>query len=173
MMNLREEILKEHSKKQALKIAAYISNHPQLFKELMDLFLHDVYRVNQRASWVVSICAEKHPELIKPYFNVMLENLKNPVHDAVKRNTIRIFEDLEIPEELMGELAEICFGYLTSDEPIAIKAFSLTVLSKIADKEPELQNELKIIIEDQMPYASAAFLSRAGKIMKKWEKKNK
>ena len=52
-MNLREALLKEHSKKQMLKIVKYIGNDQQRFDELMKLFLESEYRITQRAAWPV------------------------------------------------------------------------------------------------------------------------
>ena len=63
---------------------------------------------------------------------------------------------------------EICFKYLeSSDEAVAIKAFSLTVLGKLAKKYPEIIPEIKLMIEEQLPHQSAAFKSRAKAFMKK------
>ncbi len=62
---------------------------------------------------------------------------------------------------------EICFKYLEShDEAVAIKAFSLTVLGRLAKKYPEIISEIKLLIEEQLPHQSAAFKSRAKKFMK-------
>lgn len=38
-MNLVEEILKEHSKKQKDKIVNYVGNNPDRFAQLVDVFL--------------------------------------------------------------------------------------------------------------------------------------
>ena len=65
-MMLREALLKEHSKKQALQIANYVGSDPLLFAQLMALFFANEYKITQRAAWVVSCCAEKHPQLILP-----------------------------------------------------------------------------------------------------------
>ena len=46
----------------------------------------------------------------------------------------------------------------------------MTVLYNITLKIPELADELKIIIEDQMPYGSAGFKSRGKKILKGLQK---
>jgi hypothetical protein len=48
-----------------------------------------------------------------------------------------------------------------------VKVFGMTVLANLCEKLPELKNELRIIIEDQMPYGSAGFKSRGSKILKK------
>jgi hypothetical protein len=42
----------------------------------------------------------------------------------------------------------------------------MSVLGSIARKNAELIPELKIMIEDELPYAGAAFRSRARKVLK-------
>ena len=168
-MNLKEEILREHSKAQVMRIVAYIGVDSERFDDAMKLFLEGDYRVTQRISWVVSHCASVHPWLIMPYLESMWQNLlQNPnLHNAVKRNTVRILQFVEIPEHLQGLVAEVCFKYLGDPQiPVAIRAFSMTVLAKIAKQHPDLQEELKIIVEDQLPYQSPAFVSRAKQILK-------
>lgn len=170
-MNIREELLKEHSKKQTTKIVNFIGNDAKKFKELMYLFFNDEYRVVQRSAWVVNNCAEAHHELIKPYLEKMIDYLQKPVHDAVRRNTVRIFQFIDIPKKLTGKVASVCFDLLQSKkEPVAVKVFSMTVLSKLCNKEPGLINELHLIIEAQLPYSTAGFKSRAKKVLKQLEK---
>ena len=165
-MKIREEILKEHSRTQAEKIASYIGNNEIRFAELMELFFGNTYRVTQRAAWIVSICTERNPFLIEPFLSKMVNNLEREVHDAVKRNTLRIFQSIELPKKLWGKTANICFRFLIdADEPIAVKVFAMTVLSNICIYEPELKNELKLVLEDQLENASAGFKSRAQKVL--------
>jgi hypothetical protein len=166
-MNLRAEILKEHSKKQTTKVVNYVGNSQARFDELMKLFLGNEYRVTQRAAWAVSYCAINHPNLIKKHLRKIILNLKNPVHVAVKRNTVRLLQFIEIPKDLRGVAAGACFELLNSkDEPIAIKAFSMTVLANICRHHPELKAELKFSIETLLPYASSGLSNRAKKTLK-------
>lgn len=61
----------------------------------------------------------------------------------------------------------ICFDYLISpNEKPAVKAFSLTVLENLSNSYPEIKQELKTVIEDRWNYETAAFHSRARKILK-------
>jgi hypothetical protein len=110
---------------------------------------------------------ERHPELIYPHLKKILQYVVTPgVHDAVRRNTVRLLQYIDLPPEFHGQVAEICFGFLQQKNiPVAVKVFSMTVLSRICSTEPDLQRELRIIIEDQLPYASAGFISRAKKIL--------
>ena len=173
-MNIKAEILKEHSKEQTLKIAEYIGNDPGRFDELITLILKDEKIIAQRAAWIMSYAVEAHPSLMIPHLKDLLENLRNPVHDAIKRGTIKSLEYIEIPEELMGLVADICFEFLESPkEAIATRVFSMSALYKVCQKEPELSNELKLIIEDHYPHGSAGFKSRARRILKKIAKLQK
>lgn len=170
-MDIQSELLRENSKTNALKITKYIGRDPERFQVLMDIFFGESYRLNQRSAWVINFCAEAHPDLFQPYLGKMIHNLRNDVHDAVKRNTLRMLQNYDVPEEYMGELADSCFEFLASNkEPIAIKVFSMSVLANIVEKFPELRNELQVLIEDQMPYGSAGFKSRGKKILARLQK---
>lgn len=167
-MNPVDFLLKKHSKAQKNTIVKYIGNNPKRFAGLVDVFLKGPYRITQWASWPLSSCVELHPNLIKPHLKKILTNVMKPgQHDAVKRNTIRLLQYIDIPKSLQGLAADVCFQLLSDiKEPVAIRAFSITVLSKLALEQPDLKNELIPIIEQQLPYSSAAFVSRARKALK-------
>lgn len=166
-MNIKAEILKEHSKTQTVKIADYIGKDEAKFKLLMECFFSSENRLAQRASWVVSSCCGSSPELINPYLKKMVSLLDKDVHDAVKRNTVRILQSIDIPDKLQGEVLDKCFALLSNKATtVAIKAFSMTVLSSICKSYPELREELKVIIEDQIEYEKPGFVSRGRKVLK-------
>ncbi len=170
--NLREQILKEHSKAQCSKIVNWVGASQQRFDALFYLFLKDEYRVVQRASWPVSYSVIAHPELITKHWKKLVTNLQKPnLHDAVKRNSIRLLEDINIPKKYQGELMDICFNYLASpNEAIAVKAFSLSVLTNLSGQYPEIIPEIKLLIEDQLPQQTPAMASKAKKFLQKAEK---
>lgn len=171
-MDIRAEILKEHSKQQTVRLRDYIGDSQELFDELMHVFFTGEYRETQRAAWIVSHCVEMHPDLIQPHLEKMIHNLEKPnLHDAIKRNTLRILQlQKSIPEDLQGYALDYAFDYLSSQkENIAIKVFSMQTIFNICKTMPdmpELLEELKVLIEDQMPYGSAGFKSRGKKILK-------
>jgi hypothetical protein len=166
--NLRQQILKEHSKAQCSAIVNWVGTLQQRFDELFNLFLNDEYRVVQRAAWPVSYCVQAHPEFIKKHWNSFVENLQKPnLHNAVKRNSIRLLQDIAIPKKYQGQIMDICFKYVESPtEAVAVKAFSLTVLGNLAKQYPEIIPEIKLLIEEQMPHQTAAFKSRAKAFLK-------
>src|SRR5579871_552922 len=166
-MNLKDALIEEHSKKQCDKIVRYIGDDKERFAELMKLFFESEYRITQRAAWPMSYCVRNHPELIKPYFSKLINNLsKKGIHDAVKRNTVRLLQDVEIPKKYHGKVMDICFSYIQSNEtPVAIKAFSLTILQNLSKQYPDIIQELKLVIEERWEHETAAFRSRAKKIL--------
>jgi hypothetical protein len=168
-MNLREEILKEHSKVQCNKIVKWIANSQERFNELFQLFLHDEYRVVQRAASPVSYCVIANPKFIADNFEELIVNLKKPgIHNSIKRNSIRLLQHVEIPERYQGEIMNLCFEYIASPtEPVAAKVFSMTVLANLSNKYPDIKKELKQLIEEQLPHQTSAFKSRASKLLKK------
>jgi hypothetical protein len=167
-MNIRSKILEEHSKAQTTKIVKFIGKNPRRFKKLVDVFLGGPYRVTQRAAWPISVIAEKEPQLIRPHLRKILNFArKRGVHDSVKRNAVRLLQFIEIPRSLHGNVADLCFSFLTDkNESIAVKCFSMSALASVAESNPGINSELRLIIEDQLPYASAGFRSRARRVIK-------
>ncbi|MDQ2863917.1 MAG: hypothetical protein M3R50_09770 [Bacteroidota bacterium] len=167
-MNLTEEILKEHSRKQCDKIVSWVREDAGKFNELFNLFLDGEYRITQRAAWPLSYCVIAHPALMKNNFEKFIANLKKPgLHDSIKRNSVRLLQSVDIPQEYEGDVMETCFRYLESaNEAVAIKAFSLTVLGTLSKKYPEIIPEIKLLIEDQLPHQTSAFKSSAKMFLK-------
>lgn len=170
--NLRAEILKEHSKAQCTRIVNRVGASQQRFDELFRLFLHDEYRVVQRAAWPVSYCVMAHPEFIKKHWNSLVKNLQQPgLHNAVKRNSLRLLADIPIPVKYQGPIMDLCFKYVENpNEAIAVKAFALTILTRLAKQYPEIIAEIKLLISAQEGRQTAAFKVRARKFLEATEK---
>ena len=109
-----------------------------------------------------------------PYIKDLAEQLaRTDVHPAVIRNSVRILEDIDIPKKYHAAVMNACFAFIeASSTPVAIKAFSLTTLSNLSVYYPEINQELKLIIEERCDNETAAFKSRAKKILKDLERSN-
>lgn len=110
--------------------------------------------------------------MILPHLGKLLKFLRKPgIHDAVKRNTMRLLQYTDIPKRYHGDVIDLCFQYLQDrKEAVAIRAFAMTVVFGIIKQEPDLCKELRIILEDEVAYASPAFAVRARKILKAMER---
>jgi len=120
----------------------------------------------------MSDLVKDHPELIVPYLKPILRSIdKAGMHVAVKRNVMRVFQFIEIPRGVRGLAFDKAFKlYSDTSEPVAVRVFAMQVMANIAMDEPELKNEVIIAIEEQLPFGSAAFRSRAGKLLNQLRK---
>ena len=167
-MDLKKTLAKEHSKFQTLQIVDYVGVNKERFKQIINIYLAGPYRITQRAAWPLSYCVERHPELIEPHLKTILDFVDRPdTQVAVRRNTVRLLQFIEIPKRFHARVINLCFEYLLNKkQPVAVKVFSMTVLANLSQSSPEIKKELRIAIEDQLPYGSAGFVSRAKKVLK-------
>ncbi|MEO7540122.1 MAG: hypothetical protein ABIV21_08840, partial [Pyrinomonadaceae bacterium] len=167
LMDIREAISAEHSKRQTMAIVDYIGGDPDRFAELMKIFFEGVYRPTQRSAWPMSVCAEKHPELIEPYVGKLVDQLpRSDVHNAVKRNVLRLLQFVEIPRRLEGKVYSLCLDLISDpNEMIGIHAFSITVAAKIAAGKPDLIDELRLVIKENLKRTSPGIRVRLRNIM--------
>ena len=171
-MDILAALEAEHSKAQTVKIVNYIGSDQTRFEVLMAIFLNEKNRcIVQRAAWPLSYIGEKTPNLVLPYTEKLFHLLDKNVHDGVKRNILRTYRNIPIPEEHQGLVVDECFKIIViPNYPSAQKAFALDILSKICKDIPELAEELCLIIKEQWQNEKPGFKSIGGKILKKFEK---
>ena len=168
-MILEIALLERHSKEQTQKISDWVTAGDERMAQLMYFFANDSGKLSQRAAWVMSTVAEVAPNLVQPYLPQLLDKLKESnIHDAIKRHVLRAAQYLEIETALHEPVLHHCFEYLSNPkEALAIRAFALITVARLASHYPELKHELKIIIEDAMLHEPAAsFKSKAAKVLK-------
>lgn len=166
-MHFKEILLHEHSRAQMLRIVEYIAGDKERFGELLAIFLEGPYLLTQRAAWPLSYCVEKHPELLGEHLQSLLHQLETPHHNSVTRNVLRLLQFIDIPEKEAGKVMNLCFDLLTRPkEPVANKAFAMTILANLSKPYPDIKNELLLCIEGQMSNAKPGFLARAKKVKK-------
>lgn len=142
------------------------------FAGLMGLMLEDEYRVAQRAAYAVGYCVQAHPALIRPWIGRLIKKIRQEdIHDAVRRNALRIFEGLDIPEKHCGILYDLSNSYLHDlAQPVAVRAFALSVMSNIAGKYPDLKNEVRLHAESLLRCGIPALESRGRRSLRELKK---
>jgi len=77
----------------------------------------------------------------------------------------------DIPEEYQSVATDLCLDWLQQESvPVAIKAYSMEMLLKIAKLYPELKHEFIAIINEQLPNnPQGGYISRARNITKALE----
>jgi len=165
-----EELLFDTGKLTAIHAADVAMERTEIIPELIKLAFADTYPMSLRAANTLEKIDSQVPGLIEPYYERIINILPSFKVDGVRRCLLKIFTrhtNLK-DEKLLCTLLNNCFAFMaSSNEPVAVKAYSLNILYLISKKEPELKNELIFAILDQLDKNSPAFKSFGNKILKK------
>ncbi|MCE9538907.1 MAG: hypothetical protein K8R85_06780, partial [Bacteroidetes bacterium] len=160
-MDYKLQLLKEHSRSNTDIIAKAIGNSAVELKKIIDIIYTEKAPLPQRASWLLPTINKKYPELLVPHIPLFLTSIKKIKIDGIKRNMVAVLASNTISKNLQGKLVNLCFDLLlSSDETVVVKVHAMQAIANITKHHPELQNELKVAIEDQWPKTSAAFHAR-------------
>ncbi len=168
-MNL-EDALYDSRRMVIDQVTEVVWKDKKLFAQAMDLALSNKPKIANRACRVVLFSIEKDPLLIEPYKGRIIKSLEQIKIEIVKGGFLKIFVDHELPkdDEELGILADVCFEHVQKLTKVATtKLYSMEILYKISNLEPDLKPELISIIEDQIPRSLISFKTRGKKLLKK------
>jgi hypothetical protein len=148
-LNIKDELVADIRVFKAPVLARQILKYNQE-KELIVLALDKDQLLSSRAMWVLGHCSDIDYNRVKPFFNILIDNLKHPnLHNGVIRNTLRLFQKHTVPKKQESFLLDKCFEYIKNPtEAIAVRAFAMTVIFNISKPYPELLDELLMILND-------------------------
>ena len=148
---------------------AEVNSMPSNFKLLLDIALNDDRHISWRAAYLVDQMHDKEAQILIPYIDSIINNLKIQKHAGKKRHFLRMLTSHEISEEHSGFMVEYCLkAFQSAKEPVAVKVHAMQILFNIAQKEPDLKEEIALVIEHEMEYhATAGILSRGKKLLSK------
>ncbi|MCI1187267.1 hypothetical protein MON38_07530 [Hymenobacter sp. DH14] len=164
-MNLRTELLREHSASQTQRLADYACAHPAALAELLQLFWYGAERERQLAADVLGWVGERKPKWLVPHLPGLLAAVQPgpEQHPAIRRAVVRVLQFVPVPEEWQALAFDTCLALLRAPrEPVAIRAYALTAAARLADPYPELAAEVVAAAEAAVATTdSAALRSRA------------
>lgn len=171
-MNYAEQLLVEHSRANANRVLEHVLADKKRVAALMEVFLGEEYRTVQRSAMVVGDLGRAKPGWLKPWHSRMIAAANEPRHDAVRRNVMRYFSELDlkhIGEEEEGYLVDLAFRLTADPEAaVAIRVFSMQIVANYTEKYPELKDELAGVIELTIAEGTTpGFRSRGKKILKR------
>lgn len=108
----------------------------------------------------------------KTLFNKLpfLWNTCNRLNPVYKQAFANYWLMSGVPPENEGEAIDILFKWLLSNDiNVTIKSRSLSVLLKLTKKYPELKNELRLCLEDQVDKHSKEFKRKVAKTLAEME----
>lgn len=169
--DLRSMVISMMGMKNAEWVATSAIDNPAIFKKMLEYSYSDDKKLAFHASWILTKVCDKYPDIIYPYLPGIVEKLGKIDNDSAQRSFLRIISMSEINRISVrhhGLLADHCFAALKSGfSAIAIKAYSMEILYKLAVIYPELTNELSATINLLQGEGSAGIIARGRMVMKK------
>jgi hypothetical protein len=149
-LNFGQMMIQNRSKKTCLKIASYVGSDSARFEELVNAFFQSSGKEQNLIMWAINHTIDQHPYLFISHLTRFVHFLDPGRSEPVKRGIIRILRDVPLnDEEILGEVYTKCFEMVSDPkEPIAVRAFGIKVLTKIAKELPELKEELIPLFQD-------------------------
>ncbi|WP_372751325.1 hypothetical protein [Labilibaculum sp.] len=153
-------------KKEAKIIAQTIANNPENLAQLWKLCLSDK-KHSWRASWLLDKVYEISPHLVRPLIPQMVLLIPQLNDTSKMRQFLKLISLESLPNNISGEFITTCFELLISKKSaIAVKVYAMQILFNFSRQEPDIKNELAIIIEEGIKNESGGYCSRACKILK-------
>lgn len=166
-MDLIPENLPLMHKFQWQKLADDCADNLDLLTEVIHRFLNDNSLIGIKSAEVIRLLTDKHPGLVQPHVNQLIDWLSTPVPNAKLRTSVRSLQFLKIPENRIDEVINQCYDLMKdATKPAAIRTFAMTTIYHIVRSYPDLLEELDLEIKEILPHEkSPAFLNRANKIL--------
>jgi 8-oxo-dGTP diphosphatase len=169
--DLRSMVGNMMGRKEAEWLAESAVENGEILKKLLEYSFSKDKKLAFRASWTLSKVYDKYPDLIGSDLQVIIGSLESLDNESVQRSFLRMISMSElnsINQKQQGILADHCFKMLKSGfSAIAIKAYSMEIIYKLAIIYPELANELSSTINMLQEEGSAGILARGHIILKK------
>jgi 8-oxo-dGTP diphosphatase len=158
--------------KEAEWVAESAIENMEILRRLIEYSFSDDKKLAFHASWTLSKVYDKYPEVIQPDLQRIIESLDKLDNESVQRSFLRMISmsDLKmVCSKHHGILADHCFKMLRSGfSAVAVKAYSMEIIYRLAQIYPELANELSTTINMlQGDGSTAGILARGHIILKK------
>ena len=139
--------------------------HDQVVLEELIPLIHDKKSIASRFMWLLSDVGELQPQKLLEILPHILELSKQNIDLNFPHSLSRYWFIAGVPEQNEVEAIELLFHWLNSPKSnVMLKSTSMMVLDGLVKKHPDLKNEFKSILENQLDRNTDSFKKRALKI---------
>ena len=152
-----------------------ILKNPECVSYSLELIKQQDSLLATNASYGLDIELRKRIELLQPDLSLFLEVLDLNKIETVSRILAKICELLTaasikkktivLNASEQQQIIARCFDWLITNEKVAVKVFAMQSIYNLKDTKPWIQDELKAQLTLQYDSSTAAFKSRASKLL--------
>lgn len=150
MLNFRDIFSYPIGKTTIMQIIAEIEIQPSDFQQIFDLIFDKDTNIAWRAAWVADHICRKHKNWFSMEMKVKLMKFSQTViKNGHLRLCLSILLNAGLSVSVSGDFINFCFENIKNNKTsVAVKVLSVKILSEICKKEPDLQNEVEIVLQD-------------------------
>ncbi|MCP4290996.1 MAG: hypothetical protein GY780_04065 [bacterium] len=141
-----EEILTTVYKEQMIE---FLTTQPEHFQEALELAISNKQPYAWRSAWLLWSVMQENDKRVRAYVDTILEVMKKK-KDGHLRELIKILSIMELNDDQEGYLFDICMNAWESiNKGPSVRYNALVFILKIAEKHPELSEEIDFVTQDQ------------------------
>lgn len=168
----------ENAKRENRERVAYlVIENPVLLPFLLEITFDVTNKLSIKAAWILEIVLEKQLDRIIPHLNYFTKHISTVQFDSAVRPVSKICNFMAIAynskkdslvkqflkKEHIDLIIETGFDWLISNHKVATKAYTMNALYIFGKNYDWVHEELKLILQQNIPKESAAYKAR-GKI---------
>ena len=162
---LETSLKSDRSEANIRKWVSYIIDH-NIALHTMHAVLDAERTVSMRFTWLIGGLCEQAPEIVLPSVAYFYSKRHDVVFANYDRSLAKMFWLAGVPAEIEGAAIDDMFRWLMdANITVSTKTYSMFALHNLTAKYPELKNELKISLEDQLGKSTADFDKRLRKML--------
>jgi len=127
---------------------SFLNAHPEVYDEAVQLAISDKQPYAWRSAWLLWSCIEKNDKRIRKHIKEIVKAVSTK-NDGHQRELIKILHQMELSEKHESILFNICINIWEQiGKTPSVRITALRFILKMAEKHPELLNEIVWLVED-------------------------
>ena len=156
------------SKHNAMLIAEQVSTDNKRYDKLINIVFSNIEPISRRAVYAIDNTNDINPKLITKYIDRITDFVLTKPNYSIMRSLLKLLAENNIAKDKQGKILQLCTDYIYSEKvPPAVKVHCLQIFYNISEEETDLKLELIQIIESTIEHNTAAYKSRANKLLEK------
>lgn len=150
MLNLTEILSQPINKAIIMQIISEIELQPSDFQQVFDLIFDKNKNIAWRAAWITDHISRKHSKWFSNQMKVKLISFsQTDAKNGHLRLCLSILLKSGLPADISGDFVNFCFNNILEEKTaIAAKALSIKLLAEICKTEPDLRNEVEVVLRN-------------------------
>jgi len=176
------DAVKNAKRKYRDKATEFVLEHPETFPFLINLVFDNKNRSSIKATWVLELVCHENLNLITPFMDFFISNLKKITGESAIRPIAKICNfllngnyyqpknnkiSILFTKEQENKLIESNFDWLIENHKVATQVYAMDNLLLLSKESKWISEELKLALQKDYLLKSAGYQARARKILKK------